>query len=282
MLNKRKKITRVSLSLGKRWFDKDGPGKAAAVSFYTLFSAAPLLFFSLLLAERFIGTEQAKASAVAWLGGFISEAEAYELVDLVHIQVWEGNTVWSTLIFSAILLWATSQVFVRLRLGVRDIFDEQAESAAIAFRRSLIGRLVGLGLSVVLGILAAVGFVVVSVLPSFSGLLGLGDFWSNPIFRNTWPAMLLTMAGVLMIRWIPDNPPSWSSTMRASSFMLIAYTSGRLLLEIYMQNSAIVSAYGAASALVIFLVWMYFAAQVFFLAVALSEELETIRLAIPS
>lgn len=163
---------------------------------------------------------------------------------------------------------------MRLRLGVRDISDEQAENTAIAFKKSLVGRAVGLGLSVVLGIFAAAGFVTVSVLPSFSGMLGLSDFWSNSLFRNTWPALLLTMAGVFLIRWVPDKPPSWSSTMRASSFMLIAYTLGRLLLEIYMQHSAIVSAYGAASALVIFLVWMYFSAQVFFFAVVLSKELE--------
>lgn len=275
MLKKQKKIAQISISFGKRWFDKDGAGKAAAVSFYALFSAAPLLFFSLLLAERFIGTEQAKISAVTWLGGFISEAEAFELVELIHIQVWEGNTLLSTLVFSAILLWATSQVFVRLRLGVRDIFDEQSETAVIAFKRSLVGRAVGLGLSIVLGIFVAAGFVVVSVLPSFSSLLGLDDFWSNPLFRNTWPALLLTLASSSLIRRIPDNRPSWSSILRASSFMLIAYTSGRLLLDVYMQHSAIVSAYGAASALVIFLVWMYFSAQVFFFAVALSKELET-------
>ena len=262
------------MGVGKRWFDKDGPGKAAAVSFYTLFSAAPLLFFSLLLAEGFIGTEQAKSSAAAWLGGFISEVDASDLVDLIHLQVWQGNTLFSTLVFAAILLWATSQVFVRLRLGIRDFFDEQAESAVAAFKRSLMGRAVGLGLSVLLGILAAAGFVIVSVLPSFSGFLELNQWWSNPLFRNTWPALLLTMGGVLLIRWIPDAPPGWSATLRASSFMLVAYTSGRLLLEIYMQNSALASAYGAASALVVFLVWIYFAAQVFFFAVALSEELE--------
>lgn len=277
MVKKRKKIARVSVGVGKRWFDKDGPGKAAAVSFYTLFSAAPLLFFSLLLAERFVGADQAKASAVAWLGGFISEVEAFELVELIHIQVWQGNTLWSTLIFAVILLWATSQVYVRLRLGIRDIFDEQSESAAIAFKKGLIGRLVGLAFSVVLGIFAAAGFVLVSLLPSLGNLVDFGNSWASPLIRNTWPAMLLTMAGVLLIRWIPDKPPCWSATMRASGFMLVAYTLGRLLLEIYMQHSAIVSAYGAASALVIFLVWIYFAAQVFFFAVALSEELESVR-----
>jgi uncharacterized BrkB/YihY/UPF0761 family membrane protein len=51
-----------------------------------------------------------------------------------------------------------------------------------------------------------------------------------------------------------------------------------LLLEIDMQHSAIVSAYGAASALAIFLIWMHFATQVFFFAVALCKELDLVGL----
>lgn len=277
MANKRKKIAGVSFEIGKRWFDKDGAGKAAAVSFYTLFSAAPLLFFSLLIAERFVGTEQAKSSAVAWLGGFISEADALSLVDLVHLRVWGGLSWWSTLIFSVVVLWSTSQMFMRLRMGVRDVFDERADSAGLAIRRELIGRLMAIFWSVAIGILTALGFVLVSILPSLPALFELDSWWSNPLFRNTWPALLLTLGGVLLIRRVPDNTPSWSATLRAASFMLVAYTSGRLLLEFYMQHSTIVSAYGAASALVIFLIWMYFATQVFFFAVALCKELDSIE-----
>ena len=274
MAKTKSKAIHTPIGIGKRWFDKDGAGKAAAVSFYTLFSAAPLLFFSLLISEHIVGQEQAKASAVTWLSGFISEVDASALVDMIHLQVWQGNTFWSTLVFALVLLWATSQVYVRLRLGIRNIIDEQAETAALAFKGSLIGRAVGLAVSAGMGVFAAAGFVLVSVLPSFTGVFDLQDWWNNPLFRNTWPAVLLTLGGVALIRWIPDRPPSWSATLRCSSFMLVAYTLGRLLLDIYTQHSTIVSAYGAASALVILLVWMYFSAQVFFFAVVLSHELD--------
>jgi membrane protein len=274
---RREKFARVTLGIGKRWFDKDGAGKGAAVSFYTLFAAAPILFFSLLIAESFIGTEQAKTSAIAWLGGFISEADASSLVDLVHLRVWGGLSWWSTAIFTIVVLWSTSQMFMRLRMGVRDFFDERADSASLAIRRELTGRIVAMLWSISIGVLTAIGFVFVSLLPSLPALLELDSWWSNPLFRNTWPALLLTLCGALLIRRVPDNTPSWSSTLRASSFMLVAYTSGRLLLEIYMQHSTIVSAYGAASALVIFLIWMYFAAQVFFFAVALCKELDLVE-----
>ena len=273
-LPKRKKIARVSMGVGKRWIYKDGPGKAAAVSFYTLFSAAPLLFFSLLLAEKMLGTELARSSAIAWLGGFISQVEAAQLVDLVRLKAWSGQTFFSSVLIGSILLWATSLVFARLRLGVRDIFDEKSETAMLAFKNGLIGRLLALLLSVVFGMVTAAGFVLVSAIPSLPGMLGDDPRWWQLLLSNSWPALLLTLGGTLLLRWIPDEAPSWSSTLRAASFMLVLYTLGRLLLEIYMQHSTIVSAYGAASALVVFLVWIYFAAQVFFFAATLCEELE--------
>ena len=56
--------------------------------------------------------------------------------------------------------------------------------------------------------------------------------------------------------------------------MFVAYSLGRLLLDIYTQHSTIASAYGAASALVILLIWVYFSAQVFFFVTVLSKELD--------
>jgi uncharacterized BrkB/YihY/UPF0761 family membrane protein len=47
---RREKFVRVTLGIGKRWFDKDGAFKGATVSFYTLIAAAPIVFFSLLVA----------------------------------------------------------------------------------------------------------------------------------------------------------------------------------------------------------------------------------------
>lgn len=268
------KFFNIPVGVTKRWFNKDGAGKAAAVSFYTLFSAAPLLFFSLRMAEPIVGTQQAKESAVTWLGGFISVSEATALVDLVHLQVWQGDNLLSTIIFFAILLWATSQFYVRLRLGIRDILDEKSETAVLAFKGSIIGRLVGLAVSVALGVFVASGFVAVSLLPSLGGMLNLQDWLTNPLFRNTWSAAILTLGGIALLRLIPDRPFSWSSTLKCSGFMLVAYTLGRLLLDLYTQHSTIASAYGAASALVILLIWVYFSAQVFFFALVLGKELD--------
>ena len=256
------------------WFDKDGAGKAAAVSFYTLFAAAPLLFFSLRMAESIVGMAQAKESAVTWLGAFISIDEATALVDLVHVQVWQGDNLWSTVIFSIVLLWATSQFYVRLQLGIHDILGEKAETAALAFKHGVMGRLVGLGVSVAMGVFVASGFVAVSLLPSLTGMFDIQNWWTSPVFRNTCSAAILTIGGIALLRFIPNRPPSWSSTLKCASFMFVAYSLGRLLLDIYTQHSTIVSAYGAASALVVLLIWVYFSAQVFFFVTVLSKELD--------
>ena len=81
-----------------------------------------------------LGTELARSSAIAWLGGFISQVEAAQLVDLVRLKAWSGQTFFSSVLIGSILLWATSLVFARLRLGVRDIFDEKSETAMLAFK----------------------------------------------------------------------------------------------------------------------------------------------------
>lgn len=276
-MNRHKKVADLVMKIFSRWIFKDGIGKAAAVSFYTLFSAAPLMFFSLIAAEMVIGSDRARSSAVSWLGGFISEVEAQSLVEMIRVRFWSGQSLLSSIIIGLILLWATSLVFVRLRLGVRDLFDERAEDFRTALRKGIFGRIFGLTVSMIFGMFMAIGFVMVSALPSMPWMVQGDNGFVGLLLRNTWPALLLTLSGTLLIRLIPDNPPRWSPTLRAASFMLVAYTFGRLLLEIYMQHSTIASAYGAANALVLFLVWTYFAAQVFFFACVVAEELDALQ-----
>ncbi len=272
-----KKAASLSIQIFSRWIFKDGVGKAAAVSFYTLFSAAPLMFFSLIAAQLAVGTTRARDSAVTWLGGFISEEEAASLVELIGIRFWSGQSLLTSIVIGLVLLWATSLVFVRIRLGVRDLFDERAEDFRTALRKGIFGRIFALSVSIIFGMATAAGFVLVSTLPSMPWMVQHDSGFVGLLLRNTWPAVLLTLGGTLLIRWIPDNPPGWSPTLRAASFMVVFYTLGRLLMEIYMQHSTIASAYGAASALVIFLVWTYFAAQVFFFACVLAEELDALH-----
>jgi hypothetical protein len=109
-------------------------------------------------------------------------------------------------------------------MGVRDFFDGRADSVSLAIRRELTGRIVAMPWSISIGVLTAIGFVFVSLLPSLPALLELDSWWSNPLFRNTWPALLLTLDGALLIRYVSGNTPIWSSILRTASFMLVAYT----------------------------------------------------------
>ena len=143
---------------------------------------------------------------------------------MVHLHVWGGLSWWSTAIFTIAVLWSTSQIFMRLRMGVRDFFDGRADSASLAIRRELTGRIVAMPWSISIGVLTAIGFVFVSLLPSLPALLELDSWWSNSLFRNTWPALLLTLGGALLIRHVSGNTPIWSSILRTASFILVAYT----------------------------------------------------------
>jgi membrane protein len=67
----------------------------------------------------------------------------------------------------------------------------------------------------------------------------------------------------LIYRYIPDVPISWGDVTVGSLVTAALFTSGKILIGLYIARAAIGSAYGAAGSLVALLVWTYYSAQVF-------------------
>ena len=55
----------------------------------------------------------------------------------------------------------------------------------------------------------------------------------------------------------------WGPVMASSAAAAALFTVGNLLLQMYLSYIAITSIYGAASTLVVSLVWVYYSAQMF-------------------
>lgn len=253
----------------RRWLRQDGPGLSAAVSFYAIFAMAPLLVFGVVMSSKALGPEKAQASAVAWLSDMVPEDAAKEMVEVVHLKLLAGGGPWGNVFSAAILLWAVSLVFVRLLYGTRIIFDEPLPDFQKMVRRKLYGRCAALGTGLLSAAVISMGFIFSSVaLPLFDdlnvgvkGALSIGN------------AVVLTLGGMLMFWFVPLQRPSRRSVWLAGLFLLLAFLVGRILFQAYIGRSAFATAYGVASSVVVFLIWIYYLSCGYFVGVALCAEL---------
>lgn len=269
-----KRWGKFMLGLVSRWMHADGFGLSAAMSFYMLFSSAPLLVFALMIASKFLGEESARQAAADWLQGFMARNEAEGLIQMVKPDAFEQQGWVLAVVSGLTLFWAATLIFVRLRISVNALLKVKAEDMRTAVKRSLLGRLNAFIFTVAAGLILVAGILLTAAAPKIVALfLPPGSQWITWLI-DAGNAVIVYIAVAAIMKILPAHAPSWRSTLIGSGFVLAAFELGRVLVNLYLSRSEIASAYGAANTLVVFLLWIYYSAQMLLFGVTLAGELD--------
>jgi len=64
---------------------------------------------------------------------------------------------------------------------------------------------------------------------------------------------------------------AWKDVWIGATATALLFTAGKFLIGLYLGTSGVTSAYGAASSLVIILIWVYYSAQIFLLGAEFTQ-----------
>jgi membrane protein len=73
---------------------------------------------------------------------------------------------------------------------------------------------------------------------------------------------IITLLFALIFKFIPDTAIPFRDVWMGAAVTSILFTVGKVIIGFYLGHSALTSAYGAAASLVIFLIWIYYSAQI--------------------
>jgi membrane protein len=68
-----------------------------------------------------------------------------------------------------------------------------------------------------------------------------------------------------MFKFLPDAQVRWRDVWLGSGITAGLFTAGKFLIGLYLGKSGVAGKYGAAGSLVVFLVWVYYSAQILFI-----------------
>ena len=129
-------------------------------------------------------------------------------------------------------------------------------------------RLVSLSLILVIGFLLLVSLVISTALAAFSDYLD----WILPglatllhILHLTLSFAFTTVLFAMMFKILPDKPVEWEEVWLGAAVAALLFTVGKHLISLYIGSSNIASTYGAAGAVIIILVWVYYSVQILLL-----------------
>jgi membrane protein len=74
--------------------------------------------------------------------------------------------------------------------------------------------------------------------------------------------VVITILFALILKFIPDTSIAWRDVLMGATVTSLLFAVGKAIIGFYLGHSALTSAYGAAASLVIFLIWIYYSAQI--------------------
>ena len=75
----------------------------------------------------------------------------------------------------------------------------------------------------------------------------------------------------MIFKIVPDVEIAWRKVWIGAIVTALLFSVGKFAIGLYLGNSAITSAYGAAASLVVILIWVYYSAQIFFLGAEFTQ-----------
>lgn len=246
---------------------------AAALSYYTLLSMAPLLLLLTGLAGLVFGEATARAQLLQYADAMVGSQEA-DVVRALMTQAGNHHAgVVSTIVGVVVLVIGATTVFAHLQAALNQIWNVRAAPA-----RNLVWRLLGsrvLALAIVLGM----AFVLLVSMALSVALAGAQAYLSH-LFPGADIAIrvagglvsfgILVALIALLFKYVPDAEIAWHEVFAGALITAALLTAGKFVLGVYLARLRYSSA-GAAGSLILIVVWVYYSALILFLGALITK-----------
>lgn len=248
------------------FIEDEALSRGAAIAFYTVTSIAPVLLIVVAIAGLAFGREAAQNAISAQLSGLMGQQTADVLQAAIASAADTSAGVWATLIGVATLIATASGVFGEMQSSLNAIWKTKPKDTTIS--RLFRARAVSLGL------VAALGFLLIVSLAVSAGLTAFGDYLDTivpigslvlPVFNFFVSLTLLSVLFAAIYKVLPDRRLQWRDVIVGAVVTAVLFTIGKSLIGWYLGSSAIASSYGAAGGLIVLLLWVYYSVQIFLL-----------------
>ena len=250
------------------WIDDLAPSMGAAISYYTMFSLAPLLVIVIAVAGAIFGAEAVQGQIVAQLSGLISEDAAAAVQSLLKSASAPGKGIVAGSIGIVVLLIGATTVFAELQSALDRIWHVPERAKPKGVWGVLRARVLSFGL--ILGL----AFLLMVSLVASAAMAAVGS-WTTGLFPG-WEVVLqgvnmLISLGIeillfaMIFKFMPSAPIGWHDVWIGAIVTGVLFEIGKFGIGLYIGKSGVDESFAAAGSLVVLLAWVYYAAQIFLL-----------------
>jgi membrane protein len=259
------------------FFEDDCPTMAAALSYYTVFSLPPLLVLLLTILGAVLDPQDIQGTIESQIRAAMGPAGAAQIRTILANadRPESGGALPAVLGVMALLLGATG-VFGQLQAALNKAWGVAPDPSKGGIKYMLLKRIFGIGMVLGLAFILLVSLVVSAVLSAFGDRLGrfLPEGLSAPVleainFAGSLAVIALLFAAIFKV--MPDARIAWSDVRVGAVATALLFVAGKFVLGLYLGRSNPGEAFGAAGALALMLVWIYYSSMIVLLGAEFTQ-----------
>lgn len=271
MRAKRSPLALLKATLGD-WMDDDALRLGASLAFYTVWSIGPLFVVVISVASLVFGREAAQGHVVDSLRALVGESGAKSVQDAIVSANDTGHSLLANVVGIIFLLVAASGVFAELQSSLNIVWGVTPKPGS--FLLTLKQRFLSLTMVLGTGFLLLVSLLLNAALSAVGQRLagsGAGEgIWH--LVHIVVSLIVTTGLFTLMFKVIPDATIAWRDVWLGGAVTALLFTLGQVGIGLYLGKTSVGSAYGAASSLMIILLWIFFSSCILFLGAEFTQK----------
>lgn len=254
------------------YLEDKAPRLAAALAYYALFALAPLLLVCIAVAGLAVGADRAQEAIAGQASGLLGQ-QGGEFVTSMVERAGEGKAGVLGAVFGTVaLLFGAGGVFVQLQDALNTVWEVRARPGLSLLQR-IRHRLSAYAIVMAVAFLLLVSLAVSAALAWLArwndSLPGSDAIWF--VVDAAMSLGILTLLFALMFKHVPDAKVRWNDVWIGASVTALLFVAGKYALGAYLGRPQATATFGAASALVVVAVWVYYCAQIVLLGAEFTQ-----------
>jgi membrane protein len=255
-----KRLVSMLKETASSWMEDNALRLSAALAYYSIFSIAPLLVISIGLAGLIFGGDAVRGHLDTQLEGYLGPKAAEVVQSMVQGASNRGGGIMATVTGFVMLFIGASGVFGQLKDALNCVWEVKRKPGG-GIGQFIRERLASFSMVLVIGFLLLTSLVLTTVIAAFTGYLGnsmaLGGFLANVLsFAVSMGVVSLLFAFIFKV--LPDAEVQWSNVWVGAVATALLFEMGKFGLSYYLGRESTSSPFGAAGAVVLLLLWVYY------------------------
>lgn len=249
------------------FIDDQGMKLSAALSYYTIFSLAPMLLVMITVLSVFFGRDAIQGQVFGQISGLVGADAATQLQDILkNAELSNKSGVAAAIGIGTLLIGATG-VFAEIQSSINYIWSIEARPEK-GWLKYLKTRLISFSLILALGFLLIVTLGVNALVDLLSSQLEKYFSEASIIFfyiLNVAIALaIITILFAVIFKILPDGKLRWKECFVGAGFTAVLFGAGKFLISFYIGQSDLGATYGASASIIILLSWVYYSSIILY------------------